>query len=86
LASFSFFSFSNKNLPKSPILHTGGLAFGDTSIRSKPCSYAIFMASFIGKIPSCSPLLPITRTSFALISSFTFVFELLLPFVLIVNP
>ena len=51
------------------ILQTGGLASGDTSTKSKPSSSAWFKASLILIIPSCFPVLEMTRTSLAVIFS-----------------
>src|SRR5512140_3657499 len=48
------------------ILQTGGLAIGLTSTRSMPSSCARASACSTGRIPSCSPSGPTTRTSRAL--------------------
>ena len=53
------------------ILHTGGLAFGETQTRSSPTSAALSRASFLEIMPTCSPSAPISLTSLALIPSFT---------------
>src|SRR5574341_648069 len=50
---------------------TGGTDVGATSTRSYPVSWACLNASGVGRIPSCSPSGPITRTSRTLISRFT---------------
>ena len=52
------------------ILHTGGLAAGDTSTRSNPSSSAALRASLILITPNYLPVLEITRTSLAVICSF----------------
>jgi hypothetical protein len=53
------------------ILHTGGLALGDTSTRSSPASTASSRALSIPTIPNCSPSLSISLTAGApFISSF----------------
>ena len=51
------------------ILHTGGLASGETSTKSNPSSSALFKASLMLMIPSCLPEEDITRTSLAVIRS-----------------
>src|SRR5512146_1088864 len=51
--------------------HTGGTEVGATSTRSYPVSWACLKASCVGRMPSCSPSGPITRTSRTLISRFT---------------
>src|SRR5215467_1993339 len=50
---------------------TGGADVGATSTRSYPVSWACLKASCVGRMPSCSPSGPITRTSRTLISRFT---------------
>ena len=57
------------NLPKSMILHTGGLPSGAISTRSSPASNAIRSAFSMLSTPICAPSALTTRTSFALISS-----------------
>src|SRR5688572_19450039 len=42
--------------------HTGGVAFGATSTRSRPFSSARLMAFGVSRIPSCLPSGEITRT------------------------
>ena len=61
---------SNIYLPKFIILQTGGSALGETSTRSKPSAFALMIAILVNRIPSCSPSSSMTRTEFALISSF----------------
>ena len=51
------------------ILATGGDACGEISTRSSPASSAAFRASARDSIPSCSPEVPITRSSEARIAS-----------------
>ena len=51
------------------ILHTGGVASGDTSTKSNPSSSDIFNASRILSMPSCLPEEDITLTSLAVILS-----------------
>ena len=65
----AFFCKSYLYLPISIILQTGGLAFGEISIKSKPSSLANSMALLRGKVPRFPPSLPITCTSKALILS-----------------
>lgn len=48
---------------------TGGSAFGEISTRSTPASSAIFSASARDRMPSWSPVGPITRTCGARIAS-----------------
>jgi len=50
--------------------HTGGLAVGAISTKSKSASKAILCASLRATTPTCSPAEPINRTSLALICSF----------------
>ena len=69
LDSLIFFDCSNRNFPKSSILHTGGLASGDTSTRSSPLLSAISRAFVMSVIPSCAPSESISLTSLTLISS-----------------
>tara|TARA_B100000029_G_scaffold511582_1_gene606031 strand:- start:1665 stop:1892 length:228 start_codon:yes stop_codon:yes gene_type:complete len=52
-------------------LHTGGFDFGEISTKSKPSSFAKFIASLIEMIPFFSPLESIKRTSFASICLLT---------------
>ena len=42
------------------ILQTGGLAFGDISIRSRPSPFAISIAFLRGNTPRLLPELPMT--------------------------
>ena len=42
------------------ILQTGGLALGEISIKSKPSSLAILIASCVDRVPKLFPSLPIT--------------------------
>ena len=49
---------------------TGGSALGEISTRSTPASVAILSASLLLRIPSWSPLGPITRRCCARIASF----------------
>src|SRR6266508_61866 len=53
------------------IRHTGGLAVGATSTRSRSSSWARLRASWIETIPICDPSGPTSRTSGARIRSFT---------------
>ena len=53
------------------ILHTGGLALGDISTKSKPSCFAKLNASSIEVIPFFPPLESIKRTSFASICLLT---------------
>src|SRR5690554_2019555 len=53
--------------------HTGGLAWGDTSTKSRPFSAAAASASSMGITPNCSPSGSTTRTSLARISRLMFV-------------
>ena len=48
--------------------HTGGIACGAISTRSSSASSAALLAAAMLKMPTCSPLAPMTRTSAALIS------------------
>jgi hypothetical protein len=73
LAILAFFDCSYKNLPKSMILHTGGLTVGATSTRSRPFSLAISRAFSILTIPTCCPLSSISLTSGDLILSLTLI-------------
>jgi|TARA_B110000438_G_scaffold250420_1_gene254268 hypothetical protein len=54
------------------ILHTGGFAFGDISIKSRPLSAANSIASLIVRTPICSSSLT-TLTSGAVICLFIFI-------------
>jgi len=56
----AFFCASYLYLPISIILHTGGFALGAISIKSKPSSLAIAIASFVFSIPKFFPLLAMT--------------------------
>jgi hypothetical protein len=56
-------------LPQSTTFATGGSAFGDISTKSTFASAAIFNASLLLRIPSWSPLGPITRRCCARIAS-----------------
>jgi hypothetical protein len=71
---FSYFFLVSRywNFPQSISLHTGGSALGAISTKSKPESLAKWRASWIGKIPCCSPLSPTTLISWTpLIASLT---------------
>src|SRR5438093_2583870 len=59
--------------------HTGGTDVGATSTRSSSASAAFTSASRTPMTPSCSPLGPMTRTSRALIFSFTLGSRSMLP-------
>ncbi len=67
--SLARWASSNLNLPKSMIRHTGGLAMGATSTRSRSSSLAIARASGSGLIPSWTPSGSTSRTSRARIRS-----------------
>ena len=67
--SLARWASSNLNLPKSMIRHTGGLALGATSTRSKSSWRAMASASGSGLIPSCTPSGSTRRTSLARIRS-----------------
>src|SRR5689334_8977802 len=53
------------------IRHTGGFAIGAISTRSSSAASAFAIASLSGTMPSCSPSMPTSRTSGALISPFS---------------
>jgi len=57
---------------------------GATSTRSYPLSLALLSASLMGTMPSCCPSAEMSRTSLAVILSFTLVlsFFLSLPFLM----
>ena len=63
LARLSSFIFWYWYLPQSMTLTTGGVALAEISTRSTPASRAMSCASRLDMTPSCSPLVPITRTS-----------------------
>jgi len=69
LAADSLFLSSYKNLLKSRILATGGLAVSTNKTKSKPSSSAFFNASVLEITPKFSPFEPITLNSELLILS-----------------
>ena len=69
LLSLAFLAISYLYLPKSIILHTGGVAFCAISTRSRFAFEACSSASRIFTTPSCDPSLPINLTLCALIRS-----------------
>jgi hypothetical protein len=62
-ASASFFWDSYLNFPKSIILQTGGLAFGEISTKSNPASSAMIKARSGVTTPMFSPFSSIKRSS-----------------------
>ena len=69
LVADSFFLSSYKNLLKSRILATGGLAVSTNKTKSRPSSSAFFKASDLEITPRFSTLDPITLSSWLLILS-----------------
>src|ERR1700694_1459319 len=67
--SWAFFFCWYRNLPKSMMRQTGGLAVGATSTRSSNCSWARRNASSTGTMPACEPSASTSRTSRTLILS-----------------
>ena len=61
------------------ILHTGGVAVGDISTKSKPTCSALAKATSILTIPACCPSESIKRISFSLICRLIRTFFLLSP-------
>jgi len=80
LLSLSCFSISYLNLPKSNILHTGGSAFGEISIKSKSDSLAKLIPSSISTIPREFPSASINLIFFDLIFSLTLYLSVFLIF------
>jgi len=69
-----FFSRWYKYFPKSIILATGGLAFGATSTRSNPASFASLIAAVVGVGPQDLPFSSINKTLSEKIASLTRIF------------